>query len=104
MELVMKPVISTETAKSILRVMLATAIAQTTLDVITESSLTMNEQTDIMANALMTYRSCADEGEQAVDAEVTLQWLRAVWASNTSEWATQDEARQHWLDTTIGLS
>jgi hypothetical protein len=99
--------ITTDSAKSILRVMLANAISRTMIGTITAleeigAPLTEVQQIEIVASAMMDYRAVADDAEMSLEAEVVMDRMRE--AVNTAlpldiftrhEWATEDEARQH---------
>jgi hypothetical protein len=90
--------ITTESAKSILRVMLANAVARTVMGTITaleemEAPLTEIQQVEIVATAMMDYRSVAEDAEESVEMEVVMDKARAsahavkhkvepVWASD----------------------
>ena len=81
----MSDTISTDAAKSTLRVTLANAIARTVVSIIatldeTGTPMTENQQTAILSVAIMEYRSYADDGEKSIDAEILL-------------WATAEETR-----------
>jgi hypothetical protein len=93
--------ITTESAKSILRVMLANAVARTVVGTIAtlqemEAPLTEIQQVGIVATAMMDYRTTADEAEESVDAEVVMDGLRTMTARGRVEWATEDEVRKAW--------
>jgi hypothetical protein len=100
--------ITTDTAKSILRVMLAQAAARIIVSTIStlhemEAPLTEIQQQGIVAAALMDYRTTCEDAEDSVDAEVVLNHMRvAVNAALPPKWATEDEARQEWRERTNG--
>jgi hypothetical protein len=95
--------ITTESAKSILRVVLANAISQTMIGTITAleeigAPLTELQQVEIVASAMMDYRSVADRAEESVDAEIVMDRMREEINKTlppTRQWATEDEAREH---------
>jgi hypothetical protein len=73
--------ITTESVKSILRVMLANAVARTVASTLTaleemEVRLTEIQQIEIVAVAMMDYRSVADDAEASVDAEIVMDRMR----------------------------
>jgi hypothetical protein len=95
--------ITTESAKSILRVMLANAISQTMIGTITAleeigAPLTELQQIEIVASAMMDYRTVADRAEESVDAEIVMDRMREEinkTLPRAREWATEQEAREH---------
>lgn len=93
--------ITTEAAKSILRVMLAKAVADSVVGVQAvmeeqENPLTEIQKIELTAVAMMGYRQIADEAEESVDAQVTMDQMReAVNAPRKGQWATEQEARQN---------
>lgn len=95
--------ITTESAKSILRVVLANAISQTMIGTITAleeigAPLTELQQVEIVASAMMDYRTVADRAEESVDAETVMDRMREEinkTLPRSRQWATEREAREH---------
>lgn len=91
----METKISAESAKSILRIHLAKAFADTvvSLEVVLqdEAPLTENQRIELIAVAMMGYRSTADDAEESVDAQVVMEEMREAVNAPRNEWATRDE-------------
>lgn len=95
--------ITTDAAKSILRVMLAQATARIIVSTIStlnemETPLTEIQQQGIVAAAMMDYKTTCDDAEESVDGEVVMDQMREEinkTMPRTREWATEAEAREH---------
>ena len=93
--------ITTEAAKSILRVMLAKGLARSVVGTIEtmneiDEPLTEIQKVAVISSTMMDYRSTCDEAEETVDAEVVIDELRIRTARGEVKWATEDELRESW--------
>jgi hypothetical protein len=98
--------ITVEAAKSILRVTLAKACADTVVSIEAvmqdqENPLTEIQKIELIAVAMMGYRSIAEEAEASVDGEVVMDRMRDFVNppryKREPEWSTEDEAREQFL-------
>jgi hypothetical protein len=90
--------ISVDTAKSIMRVHLAKALAEAFITgVEAADDLGLEQQTTLLSLAMMTYRDRIEDAEDVIEREVDFELLKTAYQEPQSrrvQWATADEFAQ----------
>ena len=96
----MTDIITTDSAKSMLRVFLAKAVADTVVCMEAvmreaETPLTEIQKVELISVAMMGYRSVVEQAESSVEMEVLMEEMRAAHRASKvarePEWASEEE-------------